>query len=100
MQKILEQLGLAAVNDGTWLGAQPLADASAPLIESINPATNEAIASVRQTTPDEYEQVLVAAQTSFEAWREAEFTAAELADWWKSWAASMESRVAACMPPL
>lgn len=28
------------------------------------------------------------------------FTAAELADWWKSWAASMESRVAACMPVL
>jgi hypothetical protein len=29
-----------------------------------------------------------------------QFTAAELADWWKSWAANMESRVAACMPVL
>ena len=67
MQKILKKLGLAAVNDGTWLGDKSLADDSAPLIESINPTDNQVIASVRQTTPAEYEQVLEAAQASFKA---------------------------------
>ncbi len=69
MQEILEQLGLSAINDGTWIGATPIADESAPLIESINPTTNEVIASVRQTTAAEYEEVLQAAQESFKRWR-------------------------------
>ena len=38
-------------------------------IESLNPTTNEVIASVRQTTQAEYEQVMTAAQASYEAWR-------------------------------
>ena len=33
MQDILKQLGLASVNDGTWLGDRSLADEAAPLIE-------------------------------------------------------------------
>jgi aldehyde dehydrogenase (NAD+) len=70
MKDILDQLGLEAVNDGTWLGARSLADASALLIESINPATNEVIASVRQTTTDEYEQVMNQAVISSVAWRQ------------------------------
>ena len=69
MQDILKQLGLSAINDGTWIGATPIADESAPLIESINPTTNEVIASVRQTTAAEYEEVLKAAQESFKTWR-------------------------------
>ena len=69
MQTILEQLGLAAVNDGTWIGDKSIADETAPLIESLNPTTNEVIASVRQTTQAEYEQVMTAAQASYEAWR-------------------------------
>ena len=43
----LKQLGLEAVNDGTWFGSTSAADKSAGLIESINPATDELIASVR-----------------------------------------------------
>ena len=70
MQDILKQLGLATVNDGTWLGDRSLADEAATLIESINPTDNEVIASVRQTTPAEYEQVLSTAQASFSAWRQ------------------------------
>ena len=70
MQDILKQLGLEAINDGTWLGAKSLADESAPLIESISPTDNEVIASVRQTTQAEYEQVLETAQESFKAWRQ------------------------------
>ena len=69
MQDILRKLGLEAVNDGTWLGNKSLADAAAPLIESINPTNGEVIASVRQTTKDEYEQVMAAAQDAFLQWR-------------------------------
>jgi aldehyde dehydrogenase (NAD+) len=70
MQDILKQLGLEAINHGTWLGEKSLADESAPLIESISPTDNEVIASVRQTTQAEYEQVLATAQESFKAWRQ------------------------------
>jgi len=69
MKQILDQLGLSAVNDGTWMGAKSSADASAGLIESINPATNEVIGSVRSTTPAEYEQVVAAATDAFLEWR-------------------------------
>jgi aldehyde dehydrogenase (NAD+) len=69
MQDILKQLGLEAVNDGTWIGNKALADDSAPLIDSINPTTNKVIASVRQTTQAEYEQVLTEAEASFKVWR-------------------------------
>ena len=69
MKDILDQLGLAAINDGTWIGAKSLADDAAPLIESINPTNNAAIGSVRQTTAAEYERVIEAARESFVAWR-------------------------------
>jgi aldehyde dehydrogenase (NAD+) len=69
MHAVLEQLGLEAVNDGTWFGDQSVADESAPLIESSNPATGEAIASVRATTMAQYEDVIAKAQESFVIWR-------------------------------
>ncbi|MEQ9562840.1 MAG: aldehyde dehydrogenase family protein, partial [Woeseiaceae bacterium] len=69
MKQVLKDLGLDAVNAGTWLGANALETAAAPLIESINPANGEVIASVRSTTSGEYEKMLVAARESFLAWR-------------------------------
>ena len=69
MQDILKNLGLEAVNDGTWIGGKSLADKSATLIESLNPTTNEPIASVRPTTMALYEDVIAAAQESFLTWR-------------------------------
>jgi aldehyde dehydrogenase (NAD+) len=69
MKDILDQLGLEAINAGTWIGAQALADESAPLINSLNPSTNEVIGSVRQTTADEYEKVIEQARESFVTWR-------------------------------
>ena len=69
MQEILKQLGLEAINDGTWLGKNSLADDNATLIDSVSPTNNEVIASVRQTTQAEYEQVLATARESFKAWR-------------------------------
>jgi aldehyde dehydrogenase (NAD+) len=70
MKDILDQLGLEATNAGTWIGDQPLADDSSPLIDSLNPATNEVIASVRQTTGEEYEQVMQRAREAFTQWRQ------------------------------
>ena len=70
MKDILDQLGREAVNAGTWIGDQPLANEAAPLIDSLNPATNDVIASVRQTTDDEYERVMKQARESFATWRQ------------------------------
>ncbi len=69
MSDILKSLSLESTNAGTWLGAKSLEDTSAPVIESINPTTNEVIASVRQTTQAEYEQVIAAAREAFLEWR-------------------------------
>ena len=69
MKSILDSLGLKSENPGTWLGDDSLADAAGQLIESINPANGEVIASVRSTTPAEYEQVVNTARDAFREWR-------------------------------
>ena len=62
MKAILDSLGLAAVNPGTWHGAESFEDSSANLIESVNPATGDVIASVRSTTGAEYDALMKEAQ--------------------------------------
>ncbi|HEX2140410.1 MAG TPA: aldehyde dehydrogenase family protein, partial [Woeseiaceae bacterium] len=69
MNDILKKLGLESTNPGTWSGSQSLLTESAPLIESVNPATNEVIASVRATTAEEYDRVVEAARDAFREWR-------------------------------
>ncbi|RLA27570.1 MAG: aldehyde dehydrogenase family protein, partial [Gammaproteobacteria bacterium] len=69
MKDILDRLGLAETNPGTWLGSTALEDDSAELIESFNPATGELIASVRATTPAEYEQLIEKAREAYAEWR-------------------------------
>jgi aldehyde dehydrogenase (NAD+) len=69
MKQILDRLGLDAVNAGTWSGAESMSSDSAPLIESVNPSTNEVIAAVSATTPDEYEAVVNNARAAFLEWR-------------------------------
>lgn len=69
MHAALKELGIEAVNEGTWFGSEARGDASASLIESTNPATDELIASVRATTMEQYEEVIQAAQESFLTWR-------------------------------
>jgi aldehyde dehydrogenase (NAD+) len=69
MKKILDSLGLGATNPGTWFGSESSEDASAPLIESINPANGEPIASVRSTTPAEYDRLVSSARDAFREWR-------------------------------
>lgn len=69
MKKILESLGLDSVNAGTWSGANCLGEGDSPLIDSINPATGELIASVRSTSAAEYEAVVSNAREAFLEWR-------------------------------
>ncbi len=69
MNRILDNLGLDTINPGTWHGSEHSADASAELIESVNPATDEIIASVRSTTAAEYDALVTAARESFLEWR-------------------------------
>jgi aldehyde dehydrogenase (NAD+) len=69
MQDILKRLSLSATNPGTWHGSKSLEDKSAPLIESVNPASGEVIAKVRSSTQKEYEQVIKAAREAFLEWR-------------------------------
>jgi aldehyde dehydrogenase (NAD+) len=70
MKNILDSLGLGAINAGTWYGDESSEDDSAALIESVNPATGEVIASVRSTTATEYDTLMQKAEESFQAWRE------------------------------
>ena len=69
MKKILDSLGLGATNPGTWFGSDSSEDTSAPLIESLNPANGELIASVRSTTAVEYDRLVNLARDSFRDWR-------------------------------
>nr|WP_116812725.1 aldehyde dehydrogenase family protein [Steroidobacter cummioxidans] len=69
MNGILQRLGLEKTNPGTWIGSRSSATESATLIESINPTTNEVIASVRATTPAEYDRVVQAAREALLEWR-------------------------------
>jgi len=69
MHDILDTLDLEDNNPGTWLGKNALVSDGADVIDSINPATGDRIASVTATTADEYEQVIRAAESAFLEWR-------------------------------
>ena len=69
MQNILDRLGLAATNPGTWYGGDSSTDESAGLIESVNPTTGEIIASVYSTSTTEYDRMIDMARESFQTWR-------------------------------
>jgi aldehyde dehydrogenase (NAD+) len=69
MKKILSRLGLEASNPGTWSGSRAAESKSAPLIESLNPATGKVIAGVRATTEAEYNRLVDSAREAFLEWR-------------------------------
>ncbi len=69
MKEILAKLGLDEINAGTWSGAESCASDDAPLIESLNPASGEVIASVRSTTAEEYDTLVNKARAAFDEWR-------------------------------
>jgi aldehyde dehydrogenase (NAD+) len=68
MLNILQALGLGEENSGAWAGGRMLAGAG-PLIESVNPASGERIATVRSASEDEYEEIIGAAREAFHQWR-------------------------------
>ena len=62
MNELLSSLVLKPVNAGAWSGNDGWSDDSrGPLIDSINPATNEVIAQVRCATSGDYERVMQSA---------------------------------------
>ncbi len=69
MKTVLDTLGLADVNAGTWLGDKSLEDESATIIESTSPTDNRTIANVRASTTAEYERIVTEAETAFREWR-------------------------------
>jgi aldehyde dehydrogenase (NAD+) len=69
MKDILRKLDLGATNAGCWSGPRSAETESAPLIESVNPANGEVIASVRATTEVEYNRLIDDARAAFLEWR-------------------------------
>jgi aldehyde dehydrogenase (NAD+) len=69
MNDILSRLGLEEINAGTWSAARSSAADDARLIESVNPASGEVIASVRSTTAEEYDELVNNARAAFLEWR-------------------------------
>jgi aldehyde dehydrogenase (NAD+) len=70
VNEVLARLNLKPVNPGTWSGGTGWsADNRGPLIDSINPATNEVIAQVRCSTAADYEQVVQSAGSASVEWR-------------------------------
>ena len=65
--QILRALGLEDVNPGAF--AAGWLDTGGDLLTSYDPATGEAIASVRQATVEDYEKVVANASEVFKEWR-------------------------------
>ena len=71
MNDILQKLGIEAVNAGVCTGiAGWICDENGAELPSINPATNETIATVIQGTAQSYDRAVASAQAGFESWRQ------------------------------
>ncbi|MGH7129973.1 MAG: aldehyde dehydrogenase family protein, partial [Planctomycetaceae bacterium] len=66
---VLNRLGLGEVNSGVCVGGEWVAGPGGPELVSINPATEEPIATVRTAGRDDYDRVVAAAQDRFRIWR-------------------------------
>ena len=66
MQAVLDKLGIESVNPGgfcgEWMG-------SGDKLDSVSPIDGKVIASVTQTTPDEYDAIMARAHDAFLTWR-------------------------------
>lgn len=70
MKSILEKLNINEVNTGTCAGPDDwYKDPEAEVAESINPATEETIGRVIQTSAKTYEQILKTATEAFSSWQ-------------------------------
>ncbi|MBN8427202.1 MAG: aldehyde dehydrogenase family protein [Xanthomonadales bacterium] len=67
---ILQALGLADSNSGTYLGnGEWSTTADAGVLEPINPSNNEVIARVQSSSEADYELIMQRAQAAFKIWR-------------------------------
>ncbi|MBS0613932.1 MAG: aldehyde dehydrogenase family protein, partial [Proteobacteria bacterium] len=69
MQAIFKELGLSAVNSGTW-SAEGWSTAEGVLFDAVNPSTGAVLAQVRATTAADYERVIAGAVAAAARWRE------------------------------
>ena len=70
VQAALRALGIQAVNSGGSTGKHWWSDHTAgSLIQSVNPATGEAIAAVRSCAAHDYEHIATTARDTFLSWR-------------------------------
>ncbi|MDH5821590.1 aldehyde dehydrogenase family protein [Luteimonas sp. RD2P54] len=67
---VLTALGLGNTESGTYLGnGEWSSDASAGVLEPVNPTDGEVLAQVRGTSTGDYETVIARAQEAFQQWR-------------------------------
>lgn len=66
---VLEKLGIQEVNSGASTGAGGWLEAGGDPIQSINPATNEVLATVVQASVEDYNTIVAQAQEAFKTWR-------------------------------
>ena len=70
MKDILLRLGISDMNAGVCCGVDNwIRDKQGLELQSINPCSNEVIATVAQGTAQSYDQAVAAAQAGFEQWR-------------------------------
>ncbi|MEO5621899.1 MAG: aldehyde dehydrogenase family protein [Dokdonella sp.] len=68
--QILKALGLSQTNAGTYLGNDEWSKTTdAGIVQSVNPSTNEVIASVHASSASDYENIVKRAQAAFAIWR-------------------------------
>jgi aldehyde dehydrogenase (NAD+) len=68
MQKVLKQLKLSTINNGTSTGLKSISSKGEKL-ESYSPVDGKLIATVHSTKKDDYEKVVVQAQKAYAVWR-------------------------------
>lgn len=67
---LLDNLGIKDINSGACTGPDGwLATEDGKILESVNPATGEIIATVRQCSEDDYETIIKASTEAFLEWR-------------------------------
>lgn len=70
MNHVLKALGIKAVNAGVCASEIGwMRNSAGAALHSLNPATNETIATVIQATPADYDAAVASAQAGFAAWR-------------------------------
>ncbi len=67
MKDALEQLGILPINEGTSTGLNNFS--SGEILESYSPVDGKLIASVKTSTPEDYEKVMLSATAAFKTFR-------------------------------